>query len=153
MKRRPALVGGLPRLGPHELVLVLGCVHLLLDLVQVGVGDCLVAVEDLGDLLEGRAPGLDVEEPHKDELHRVPEGVEQHEVPVVGHVVPGELVGLAVVKKKKLVSTNLRNLSRLALKTSKRDKTYFPRARIACTVMFMIIIPLARRWKGRTSRA
>lgn len=101
MKRRPALVGGLPRLGPHELVLVLGCVHLLLDLVQVGVGDCLVAVEDLGDLLEGRAPGLDVEEPHKDELHRVPEGVEQHEVPVVGHVVPGELVGLAVVKKKR----------------------------------------------------
>jgi hypothetical protein len=77
-------------------LLVLGVVDVLLDLVHVDVGDGLVAVEDARDLLERGALGLDVEEPDEDGLDGVPEGVEEHEVPVVGHVLPRDLVGLAV---------------------------------------------------------
>lgn len=46
---------------------------LLLDLVQVDVGGGVVAVEDPGDLLEGGAVGLDVEEIDKGEFEGVPE--------------------------------------------------------------------------------
>lgn len=46
---------------------------LLLDLVQVDVGSGVVAVEDLGDLLEGWAVGFDVEEVDEDEFEGVPE--------------------------------------------------------------------------------
>lgn len=54
-------------------VLDLGDLDLLLDLRQVDVGDGVVAVEDLGDLLEGGALGLDEDEPDPDELDEVPE--------------------------------------------------------------------------------
>jgi hypothetical protein len=48
-------------------------VHLLLDLVDVDAGHVgVVAVDDLGELLEGRALGLDVHEVHKDELEEDP---------------------------------------------------------------------------------
>lgn len=42
--------------------------NLLLDLVEVDVGSCIVAVKDLGDLLEGWAVGFDVEEIDEDEF-------------------------------------------------------------------------------------
>lgn len=43
--------------------------HLLLDLVDVDVGNIrLVAINDLGELLERGALGLDVHEEDKDEL-------------------------------------------------------------------------------------
>lgn len=58
----------------EDLLLVDMGVDVLLDLVEVEVGDDgLVAVEYLGDLLEGRALGLDVEEVDEDELDKVPE--------------------------------------------------------------------------------
>ena len=48
-------------------------VHLLLDLVDVDAGNVgVVAVDNLGKLLEGRAFGLDVHEVHKDELDKDP---------------------------------------------------------------------------------
>ena len=37
------------------------------------MGRCIVAVEDLGDLLEGWAVGFDVEEVDEDEFAEVPE--------------------------------------------------------------------------------
>mgnify|MGYP001594387143 CR=1 FL=1 len=46
---------------------------LLLDLVEIDVGGGIVAVEDLGDLLEGWAVGFDVEEVDEDEFDGVPE--------------------------------------------------------------------------------
>lgn len=105
-----------------DVLLVLGVVDVLLDLVHVDVGNGRVAVEYAGDLLEGGALGLDVEEPDEDELDEVPEGVEQHEVPVVGEVVPGELVGLAMKDK---VSTMM------GWKRVRLGRTYFPTARTA----------------------
>ena len=79
----------------NDILLVLGNVDLLLDLAQVDVGHGIVAVEDARNLLERGALGLDVEEPHKHQLEHVPDGVEEHKVPVAGQVVPGEGVGLA----------------------------------------------------------
>lgn len=87
--------------GGRDVLVVLGGVNVLLDLVHVDVGDGIVAVEDARDLLEGGALGLDVEEPDEDELDRVPQGVEQHEVPVLGEGVPRKLVGLAASKVSK----------------------------------------------------
>ena len=131
----------------RDVLLVFGVVDVLLDLAHVDVCDCRVAVEDSGDLLEGGAFGLDVEEPDEDQLAEVPERIEQHEVPVVGEVVPSELVGLAArrIGVSKMQSTGKRWVS--------WGGTYFPRARMAWTTMFMIIMPLARRWKGKTSSA
>lgn len=126
------------------MLLVVGNLGLLLDLLKIDVSNGILTVEDTGNLLKGGSLGLDVEEVDEDKLDGVPEGVEQHEVPVVGEVVPGELVCLAVGGG--LANETFRNGDRL-------EVTYFPMARIAWTVMFMIIIPLARRWKGRTSRA
>lgn len=79
----------------HDILVVFGGMDVLLDLVHVDVRDGRVAVEDTGNLLESGALGLDVEEPHEDKLHEVPESVEQREVPVMGQVVPRKLVGLA----------------------------------------------------------
>lgn len=45
---------------------------LLLDLVEVDMGGCVVAVEDLADLLEGWAIGFDVEEVDEDKFAGVP---------------------------------------------------------------------------------
>jgi hypothetical protein len=64
---------------------------------------------------------------------------------VVWQVIPRKLVGLTVEIR---VSTKIACIGLWMGRA-----TYFPMARIAWTVMFMIIIPLARRWKGRTSRA
>lgn len=72
-------------------------VGLLLDLSEIDVSNSIVTIEDTGDLLKGGSLGLDVEVPDEDEFTKVPEGVEKHEVPVVGHVVPRKLVGLAAV--------------------------------------------------------
>lgn len=46
---------------------------LLLDLLQVDLSDGLLTIEDLGDLFEGGAVGLDVDEVDEDELDKVPE--------------------------------------------------------------------------------
>jgi hypothetical protein len=53
-------------LGPSDL-------DLLLDLGEVDVGDSVLAVEDLGNLLEGGALGLDEDEVDPDELDKIPE--------------------------------------------------------------------------------
>lgn len=47
-------------------------VKLLLDSVHVNVGNGRVAIEDLGDLLQGGALGLRVDEVHPDELDKDP---------------------------------------------------------------------------------
>ena len=117
-------------------------VNLLFDLAHVNLGDGALAVKDAGDFLERRSLCLDVDKVNKAELYRVPDGVEQHKVPVVGKALPGELVGLTVVT---LVSGSSVD--------GREDNTYLPIARTAWTVMFIIIIPLARKWKGSTSRA
>lgn len=58
----------------EDLLLVHLGMDVLLDLVEVDVGDDGIgSVEDLGNLLEGRALGLDVEEVDEDELDKVPE--------------------------------------------------------------------------------
>ena len=54
----------------------------------------VVAVEDLGDLLESRALGLDVDKVDEDELNKDPECVEEGEVPVARQVLPRDGVGL-----------------------------------------------------------
>lgn|SRR6478735_2584303 len=77
--------------------LVAGEVGLFLDLGEIDVSNSIVTIEDTGDLLESGSLGLDVEVPDEDEFTEVPEGVEKHKVPVVGHVIPRKLVGLAVV--------------------------------------------------------
>ena len=51
-----------------DVLQVLAIVDLLLDLAEVDVRDGVVAVEDTGDVLEGGAFGLDVEEVDEDEL-------------------------------------------------------------------------------------
>jgi hypothetical protein len=86
-----------PRSLAERLVLAMALLQLdlLLHLLKVDMGDSVVAIEDAGNLLEGGALGLDVEEVHEEELAEVPEGVEEHEVPVLGHILPSELVGLA----------------------------------------------------------
>ena len=68
---------------------------LLLNLVKINVGNSVLAIENLGNLLESRALGLNVEEVDEDKLDGIPESVEQHEVPVVGESGPSKLVGLA----------------------------------------------------------
>jgi len=58
----------------EDLLLVDMGVDVLLDLVEIDIGDDgLFSVEDLGNLLEGRALGLDVEEVDEDELGEVPD--------------------------------------------------------------------------------
>ena len=77
-------------------------IDILLHLVNVNVRNRIVAVEDARNFLEGWALGLDVEEVHKDQLAKVPQGVEQHQVPVVGQVLPGQLVGLVAEREEGL---------------------------------------------------
>jgi hypothetical protein len=67
---------------------------LLLDLSEIDVGNSIITIEDTGNLLKSGALGLDVEIPDEDKLTKIPESVEEHEVPVVGEVVPGKLVCL-----------------------------------------------------------
>lgn len=82
--------------GQVDVLLVSAKVNFLLDLGEIDVLDHgVVAVKDLCNLLQGGALGLDVEEPDEDELNGVPKSVEEHEVPVLGEVIPGDLVGLA----------------------------------------------------------
>ena len=71
-------------------------VRRLVDRSHVHVADRVVAVKDARDLFEGGTLGLDVKDVDKDELEYVPDGVEEHEVPMVREVVPGQFVGLAV---------------------------------------------------------
>ncbi len=54
-------------------LLNVGEVNLLLDLLEVDVGNGVLAIEDLGDLLEGGSLGLNVDEVDPDELDEVPE--------------------------------------------------------------------------------
>ena len=70
-------------------------INLLLDLAHVNLGDGAIAVKDAGHLLERGPLCLDVDKVDKDELQRVPDGVKQHKVPMVGQTLPGNLVGLA----------------------------------------------------------
>lgn len=72
-----------------------GELSLLLNLLKVDVSNGLVSVEDAGNLLESRSLGLNDEEVNKDQFAEIPKRVEEHEMPVLGEVVPGELVGLA----------------------------------------------------------
>lgn len=67
--------------------------NLLLHSLHVYMRDRILAVEDLGDLLERRPARLDVEEVDEDELDEDPERVEKGEVPVVGQVGPGDGAG------------------------------------------------------------
>ena len=55
------------------MLLVVAQSDLLLDLVDVDVRNRILAVEDLGNLFQSRALGLDVEEVHEDKLDEVPE--------------------------------------------------------------------------------
>lgn len=64
--------------------------NLLLDGPHIDVRDSVLAIEDLGDLLQRRALGLDVEEVDEDELDADPERVEERQVPVVRQVLPGD---------------------------------------------------------------
>ena len=58
-----------PRLDLHGLVLLEAAGGRSLNLLDVNVSDLgILAVEDLGDLFEGRALGLDVEEADEEEL-------------------------------------------------------------------------------------
>ena len=68
----------------------------LVDSSHVHVADRIVAVKNACNLFEGGTLGLDVKDVDKDELEYVPDGVEEHEVPMVREVVPGQFVGLAV---------------------------------------------------------
>ena len=53
-------------------------VDLLLNLIQINVcNGSLVAVKDLGQLLERGTAGLDVEEVHEHELDEDPDGVDE----------------------------------------------------------------------------
>jgi hypothetical protein len=61
--------------GLGDVLIVFGVVNVLLDLEHVDVRNGRIAVEDAGDLLEGGALGLDVEEPDEDQFDEVPEGV------------------------------------------------------------------------------
>lgn len=67
---------------------------LFLDLGKIDVGNGVVTIKDTGNFLESGTLGLNVEVVDEDKFAEVPEGVEEHEVPVVGHVVPCNLVGL-----------------------------------------------------------
>jgi hypothetical protein len=77
-------------------------VNVLFDLVHVNVRDSVVAIEYTGDFLQGRALGFDIDEVHEDQLNRVPESVEQHEVPVIRKILPGAQVGLIAEGKEGL---------------------------------------------------
>jgi hypothetical protein len=72
---------------------------LLLDLGEIDVGNSIITIKDTGNLLKSRALGLDVEVPDEDKLTEIPKSVEEHEVPVVGEVVPCKLVGLVTDSK------------------------------------------------------
>lgn len=74
--------------------------RLLLQLLKVNMHNRIVAIENTSNLFQSRALGLHVEEEDEEELTKVPEGVEEHKVPVVGEVVPRKLVGLAIVKSQ-----------------------------------------------------
>lgn len=69
-------------------------VYLLLYFVHVNMGHGFVAVKDASDLLQRRALGLDVDEVDEGQFDQVPEGIEEHEVPVMGEIVPRQDVGL-----------------------------------------------------------
>ena len=52
--------------------LSLANLHLFLNLLQVDVGHGILAIEDLGDFLEGRAFSLDEDKEHPDRLKNIP---------------------------------------------------------------------------------
>lgn len=52
--------------------LILADLHLLLSLCQIDVGHGILAIEDLGDLLEGRSLSLDEDEVNPDRLNDIP---------------------------------------------------------------------------------
>jgi hypothetical protein len=69
--------------------------YLLLDLVHIQVGDLSVlAIEDLAELLESWASGLNVEEVDECEFDEDPDGVECDEAVLWVDVCPGDGVGL-----------------------------------------------------------
>ena len=70
---------------------------LLLDLLEIDVGNGILAIKDTSNLLKGRTLGLHVEEVDKDQLDSVPECVEHHDVPVPGQVIPRQIVGLTMI--------------------------------------------------------
>ena len=47
--------------------------NILLDLVEVGLRNSVMSVEDTGDLLKGRALGFRVDEVHPDKLDTDPQ--------------------------------------------------------------------------------
>lgn len=81
-------------LGIHVDRILLHEMSLLLDLSEIKVGNCIVTVKDASNLLKSGTLGLDVKVVDKDELDSVPEGVEEHKIPVVREVAPRQLVGL-----------------------------------------------------------
>jgi len=78
---------------------------LVLDLLEADVGDLgIVAIDDLSQLLEGRALGLDVHEVDEDELEADPEGVDDVELPGVrlAEGLEGHGVGVLVEQQRDL---------------------------------------------------
>ena len=71
-------------------------VQIFLDFMQVNMGNGVITVENTGNFLEGRALSFDVEEPNENQFNAIPEGIEQHEVPVMRQLVPGNLVCLTI---------------------------------------------------------
>lgn len=69
---------------------------LLLDLVNVKVGDFgILTIEDLGELLERGALGLNVKEVDEEELEEDPDSVESDEIVVMREVFPRDGIGVA----------------------------------------------------------
>jgi hypothetical protein len=64
--------GGSVVLLVSDLDLSLVNLHLFLNLFQDDVGPGILAIEDLGDLLEGRAFSLDEDEVDPDRLNEIP---------------------------------------------------------------------------------
>lgn len=56
----------------------------------------VVPIEDFRQLFERRSAGLHVEEVNEEELYEDPDGIDEGEVVVVGKIVPGDCVGVAI---------------------------------------------------------
>ena len=103
-----------------NILLVFSETNLLLHLLEVDVGNSVITIKNASNLLQSRALGLNIEEPDEHKLKEVPESVEQHEVPVVGKVVPGQQVGL-VTKSKDSLNSDIQNHHALSTETEGKN--------------------------------
>ena len=68
---------------------------LLLYHFEINLGYRILSVKDPRNLLERGTLRLNIKEPDKEELEKVPEGVEEGKVPVIWQPAPCELICLA----------------------------------------------------------